>query len=79
MAKNNSEKTLCDVHDEIRKLCEEIIKSDHESPHFKRRVISRIEKINDLSCSAKKHGQRMENRLREYYDGIVGLGFLRTK
>ena len=72
-------KTLCDIHDEIESICKEIQQIDKNSPHFNRQVKSRIEKIKALSDSAKFYGKRMEHRLQEYYDGIVSLGFLRTK
>lgn len=77
--KNERKKTLCDIHNDIDKLCSEIQNINPNSPHFKNYVLSRTEKIKHLSSEAKFYGKKMEKRLQEYYDGIASLGFLRTK
>lgn len=73
--KNN----ICDYHDKIAELTREIEELNIASPHYQRSLISRLTQIQELIVHAKISGQKMEKRLRQYYDAVASLGFLRTK
>lgn len=79
---NKSEPTLCNRHASIKYYAREIkrfLKKQelHPEQDFSKEILERASKIVEESIAAKKQGQRMENRLRRYKNGIESLGFIR--
>jgi len=71
--------TICSLHDDIACLCGNIEKLNFgDNKMLKRRVMSLAKKIEKKTKKAKTAGQKMEDRLGEYYDNITSLGFSRN-
>lgn len=74
----SSKKSLiCYKHDDILELCNEILQMNFDK-RFKTRLIRKIKQIKQITEEALKDGQRMEDRLKEYYYAIEELGFVRN-
>jgi hypothetical protein len=71
-------KVICSKHEAIMDLCEEILELDFDKP-FKNKLKTRVNKILKIAQLAKEDGQKMEDRLYEYYNGVTGMGFKRKK
>jgi len=68
------------MHNEIIQLCSDIEKLRFSHIKLTRRqVLSRIKKIEKLTLKAKLAGQSMEDRLAEYYEAIISVGFKRKR
>lgn len=74
--------SLCNSHDtmqywarEVKKKLKKYIKEDNLS--LLSDVLPLVDQIIQESRVAKKKGQRMENRLKKYYDAITSCGFRR--
>lgn len=71
--------SLCDCHNEIystaRELQEEL---DPEQPGYQK-LFNDLQYIIDVSSLAGEMGQSMEDRLKEYYEAIISIGFERRK
>jgi len=71
--------TICQMHDDISFFCGMIEDLDFgENKMLKRRVLSLAKKIEKKTQKAKAAGQKMEDRLGEYFDSITSLGFSRN-
>jgi len=70
-------RNICEVHDEIRKLAEDLEKDLNGK--VTKKSIQKLQRIQKIAEEAKEYGQSMENRLNEYKDGIEGIGFNRNK
>lgn len=75
--------SLCNSHDtmqywarEVKKKLKKYIKEDNLS--LLSDVLPLVDQIIQESRVAKKKGQRMENRLKKYYDAITSCGFRRV-
>ena len=82
---NNSKMSLCNSHDTItywnrwaKKDVKAYIKAHPESESFLSSVLDCLNKSIEETRSAKKKGQKMENRLKSYRDSIEKLGFKRV-
>lgn len=65
---------ICTHHDNIVQLCSEAsLLTDNKELQIM------LRKIECAAIDAKKIGQRMEDRLREYHDTIESLGFKRKR
>jgi len=69
---------ICSKHDEVLELCGEILEMDFDKS-FKRDLTKKIKRIQKLTEEARQDGQNMEDRLGEYYWGVVNIGFKRNK
>lgn len=66
--------TLCNNHNQIMhnlKQIKKLIKNEE--------VRKILNETLEISRYCKKQGQRMENRMRDYYDSILKLGFQRVR
>ena len=68
---------ICYVHDDVAELIQEVLKMIEDDNIDKRKIIPRLKNILILIADAKKMGEGMENRLQEYYNGVVDMGFKR--
>jgi|10_taG_2_1085330.scaffolds.fasta_scaffold54600_5 hypothetical protein len=70
---------ICSMHDDISRLCGHIEKLDFgDNKMLKRRVMALVKKIEAKTKKAKTAGQKMEDRLGEYFDSITSLGYSRN-
>ena len=69
---------ICTVHGEIEDLADLILSTDLPAG-YRREIRSAARKIKKLAEEARDSGQAMEDRLRDYYDAVEGLGFVRFK
>ena len=67
--------TLCQMHNEIRYLSEQVKKDLRVGDVASAR--DKLTEIKKLTKEAKKAGQHMENRLTQYRRGVEALGFKR--
>lgn len=83
MPQNLDNTPICHVHNFIQDECIEIMSAIQESPikdTIKEEIIEqRLAKILYMCKIAEEQGQRMENRLKKYKEGIESLGFKRVK
>jgi len=71
---------ICNDHAAIEELVDEIdelVEDTTVGKLFRRRIISRTKKVRTILRRAIESGQLMEDRLQEYYNAIVELGFER--
>ena len=75
--------SLCNSHDtikywvrDVKKNLKKAIKENDTSKLEE--IIPTLNMILEETRSAKKKGQRLENRCRSYYDSIIKLGFRRV-
>lgn len=76
--------TLCTTHSTIiywaRELKRDLKKYAKEHPEASVIEYESTKKLNDIiseARAAKRKGQRMEDRLRRYYNATISLGFVR--
>jgi len=70
---------ICSMHDDIIRFCGQIEKLDFgDNKMLKRRVMALVKKIEEKTKKSKTAGQKMEDRLGEYFDSITSLGFSRN-
>jgi len=84
-----SKRAICNVHDDIVKECNDIIKKINkcrtdDSPEDLYDVLDDIRwqldnYIISYAEEAKEYGQAMENRLKDYRSSIEDLGFIRIE
>lgn len=72
-------RVICDVHTDISNLCDEMICLDLNKASHQKMSLKKIKEIRELTEEARDMGQHMENRLKEYFEGISRLGFERDK
>lgn len=76
---------ICILHDEIYSLAKEVEETDFlgcailELPEKMEELKENMRQIQSYSLQAKKRGQAMENRMREYKAAIEKLGFKRIE
>lgn len=70
-------RNICEVHDEIRSLAEDLEKDLNGK--VTKKSIQMLRRIQKIAEEAKESGQAMEDRLNEYKDGIESIGFNRNK
>lgn len=71
------ESTICNKHNTIMFYAKEIKKRLKKLNIEDEEVSELLNKISLEARSAKRSGQRMENRLKKYYNSIEKLGFKR--
>lgn len=76
---SKSVRLICDVHSEIYYKCEDILNIDFRKRGFVTQLKHKLKEIQRLSEEARGMGQSMEDRLRDYHEGITDLGFKRVK
>jgi hypothetical protein len=76
MSKNK--RLICILHDQIEEEAMYLANAP-EGKLTPETVRRRARKITDLARKAKDRGQAMENRLYEYHNAIMKLGFTRDK
>ena len=74
--------SLCNSHDTIqywaRDIKKKLKKAQKENDYSSiPELLPVVDQIIQESRVAKKKGQRMENRLKKYYDSIISCGFRR--
>lgn len=67
---------ICHIHNIIQDKCAELVNIEDLD---KDKVLEIADEILQLSFVAEKQGQRMEDRMRLYKEGIEKLGFARNK
>jgi len=88
--KINQKRAICNIHDDILSLCDDLYKIKIQDYHkFEDGIINHadfeydmdrlISQIIRLTEDAKERGIAMEDRLTEYKDTIESLGFIRDK
>ena len=71
-------KTICSKHETIITLCGDILEIDFNKA-FKAKLKRKLKKIVDVAEDARISGQKMEDRLTDYHEAIIELGFKRNK
>ena len=78
----NAKMSLCNSHDtisywvrDVKKNLKKALKENNTSKL--KELIPTLNTILEETRSAKKKGQRMENRLKCYHDAVLSLGFKR--
>ena len=78
----NAKMSLCNSHDtisywvrDVKKNLKKALKENNTSKL--KELIPTLNTILEETRSAKKKGQRMENRLKRYHDAVLSLGFKR--
>lgn len=67
---------ICHIHNIIQDKCTELVNIEDLD---KDKVLEMADEILQLSFVAESQGQRMEDRMRLYKEGIEKLGFTRNK
>ena len=74
MSRKKEKRNICSVHYEIKEIADDL---EEEFKQFvSKKALKKIKEIQRLSNEALDYGQSMENRLKEYRDGIESMGFL---
>lgn len=75
------EEVICDVHNEITELNQDIIclATEIKDKKLKKQILKKGREIDQLLSKAYSMGNDMESRLSEYFEGISQLGFERVK
>lgn len=83
--KNKPKELVCILHDEISDVADKILAMDWSEVYMDntKEIIDYLNeqatKIKQYAKEAKERGIAMENRLRQYHDGISSLGFTRKR
>jgi len=74
---------ICNKHDKIMKLADDLDRLDSRRYDTVEDVLNEVQSIawdiRDLAEKAKEQGESMENRLIDYSDAMIGLGFTRNR
>lgn len=85
MAKKKTRELICTTHGYIEEILDQLLEIDITSVPVKdlrelqRNIRVQLRKAKKYIAEAIDAGQAMEDRLNEYFNAILDLGFVRTK